>query len=148
MEGGKEIVPIIKYLNKKGISVMGHVGLLPQTAVSFNVRGKNTIQKNKIFNDAMAISKSGAFAIIIECVVESLAKIITDNVKIPTIGIGASKFCDGQILVTDDMLGLTDFNPKFVKKYKNLNKEIEKSIIKYSNDVKYSRFPSIKNTYR
>ena len=127
---------------------MGHVGLLPQTAVNFNVRGKNTIQKNKIFNDAMAISKSGAFAIIIECVVESLAKIITDNVKIPTIGIGASKFCDGQILVTDDMLGLTDFNPKFVKKYKNLNKEIEKSIIKYSNDVKYSRFPSIKNTYR
>jgi 3-methyl-2-oxobutanoate hydroxymethyltransferase len=148
IEGGKEMVNIIKYLIKNGIPVMGHIGLLPQTALNFKVRGKNDIQKNKILNDALAISKSGAFAIIIECVVESLAKVITKSVKIPTIGIGASKFCDGQILVTDDMLGMTDFSPKFVKKYKNLNKEIENSIIKYANDVKHSRFPSSKNTYR
>ena len=148
IEGGKEMVNIIEYLIKNGIPVMGHIGLLPQTALNFKVRGKNDIQKNKILNDALAISKSGAFAIIIECVVESLAKVITKSVKIPTIGIGASKFCDGQILVTDDMLGMTDFSPKFVKKYKNLNKEIENSIIKYANDVKHSRFPSSKNTYR
>ena len=110
-----KIVKIIKHLIKKGIPVMGHVGLLPQTSTNFKVKGRNFIQKKQILKDAMAISNSGVFAIVIECVVESLAKKITKNVSIPTIGIGASKFCDGQILVTEDMLGLSDFAPKFVK---------------------------------
>jgi len=84
--------------------------------------------KKQILQDAMALSNSGVFAIVIECVVESLAKKITDSVSVPTIGIGASKYCDGQILVTDDMIGLSNFRPRFVKKYSNVKKIIEKSV--------------------
>ena len=148
LEGGIKIVNIIKYLVKKGIPVMGHVGLMPQTSINFKVKGKNFVQKKKILKDALAISNSGAFAIIIECVVENLARKITKSVSIPTIGIGASKYCDGQILVTEDMLGLSDFSPKFVKQYANLNKIMEKSIKNYVKDVKMRRFPSFKNVYR
>ena len=148
LEGGKKITGIIKHLTKKKIPVMGHIGLLPQTSINFKVKGKNSIQKEKIFKDAIAISKSGVFAIIIECVVEDLAKKITKTVTVPTIGIGASKSCDGQILVTDDILGLSDLRPKFVKRYTNLKTLIEKSIKNYSRDVKMRRFPSNKNIYR
>jgi len=112
------------------------------------VKGKNFVQKKQILKDALAISNSGVFAIIIECVVENLARKITKSVSIPTIGIGASKYCDGQILVTEDMLGLSDFSPKFVKQYANLNKIMEKSIKNYVKDVKMRRFPSFKNVYR
>ena len=148
LEGGIKIVNIIKYLVKKGIPVVGHVGLMPQTSTNFKVKGKNFVQKKKILKDALAISNSGAFAMIIECVVENLARKITKSVSIPTIGIGASRYCDGQILVTEDMLGLSDFSPKFVKQYTNLNKIMEKSIKNYVNDVKMRRFPSFKNVYR
>ena len=106
------------------------------------------IPRKKILQDAIAVSNSGAFAIVIECVVESLAKKITKKVSIPTIGIGASKYCDGQILVIDDMLGLSDFFPKFVKKYSNLSEIIEKSVKNYTKDVKTRRFPSSKNVYK
>ena len=148
LEGGIKIVNIIKYLVKKGIPVVGHIGLMPQTSINFKVKGKNFVQKKKILKDALAISNSGAFAMIIECVVENLARKITKSVSIPTIGIGASKYCDGQILVTEDMLGLSDFSPKFVKQYANLNKIMEKSIKNYVKDVKMRRFPSFKNVYR
>ena len=147
LEGGKKIVSIIKYITKKGIPVMGHVGLLPQTSKTFKVRGKNLSQRKKIYEDAKLISNAGVFAIVVECVIENLAKKITKNISIPTIGIGASKSCDGQILVTDDMLGMSGIYPKFVKKYTNLNKEINKSIKKYVTDVKTRRFPSFKNVY-
>ena len=148
LEGGKKIVNIIKYLTKKKIPVMGHVGLLPQTSINFKVRGKNLTQEKKILEDAKAVSNSGVFAIIVECVVENLAKKITKSVSVPTIGIGASKYCDGQILVIDDMLGLSDFFPKFVKQYSNLKKIIKKSIKNYANDVKLRKFPSNKNVYK
>ena len=148
LEGGKKIVNIIKYLIKKGIPVMGHIGVLPQTSTNFKVKGKNFIQKKKILDDAIAISNSGVFAIVLECVVEDLAKIITKSVSVPTIGIGASKYCDGQILVTDDMLGLSDFFPKFVKQYSNLKKVIEKSVKNYVRDVKLRKFPSDQNVYK
>ena len=148
LEGGKKIVNIIKYLVKKGIPVIGHIGLLPQTSTNFKVKGKNNMQQKKIIEDAIEVSNSGVFAIIIECVVEKLAKIITRNVSIPTIGIGASKYCDGQILVTDDMLGLSDLSPKFVRKYSNLSKVIEKCVKNYVQDVKMRRFPSTKNVYK
>jgi len=148
LEGGKKIVNIIKYLIKKGIPVMGHIGVLPQTSTNFKVKGKNFIQKKQILDDAIAISNSGVFAIVLECVVEDLAKIITKSVSVPTIGIGASKYCDGQILVTDDMLGLSDFFPKFVKQYSNLKKVIEKSVKNYVRDVKLRKFPSDKNVYK
>ena len=147
LEGGKKIVKIIRYLTKRGIPVMGHVGLLPQTSTNFKTKGKNFAEKKQIFEDAIDVSNSGAFAIVIECVPENLAKKITENVSIPTIGIGASMHCDGQILVTDDMIGLSDFLPKFVKRYSNLKKVIEKSIKNYSEDVKLRRFPSYKNVY-
>ena len=148
LEGGKKVAKIIKYLVDKGIPVMGHVGLLPQSSVSFKLKGKNFMQRKKILQDAIAVSNSGAFAIVIECVVESLAKKITKKVSIPTIGIGASKYCDGQILVIDDMLGLSDFFPKFVKRYSNLREIIDKSIKNYTKDVKTRRFPSSKNVYK
>ena len=148
LEGGKKIAKIVNFLVKKGIPVLGHVGLLPQTSRNFKARGKSSIERKKIFKDAIAISKSGAFAIIIECVVEGLAKEITENILIPTIGIGASRYCDGQILVTEDLTGLSDFSPKFVKQYANLNKSIEKSIKNYVKDVKMKRFPFTKNVYK
>jgi 3-methyl-2-oxobutanoate hydroxymethyltransferase len=148
LEGGKKIADIIKYLTKRKIPVMGHIGLLPQTSRNFKVKGKNLLQKKNILNDAIEVSRSGAFAIIIECVVEDLAKKITKSIPIPTIGIGASKYCDGQILVTDDILGLSDLMPKFVKRYASLKKNIEKSIKNYSQDVKTKRFPSNKNLYK
>ena len=148
LEGGKEMANTIKYLTKKGIPVIGHVGLLPQTSSNFKVKGKNFTQEKKIFEDALAISNSGVFAIIVECVVENLAKRITKNVAIPTIGIGASKYCDGQILVTEDILGLSGFHPKFVKQYANLSKLAEKSIKNYAKDVKKRRFPFSENVYK
>jgi 3-methyl-2-oxobutanoate hydroxymethyltransferase len=148
LEGGKKIVNIIKYLTKRKIPVMGHVGLLPQTAINFKVKGKNLLQKKKILEDAKAVSNSGAFAIVIECVIENLAKLITKNIPVPTIGIGASKYCDGQILVIDDMLGLSDYYPKFVKQYSNLKKVIEKSVKNYTKDVRLRKFPFNKNVYK
>ena len=148
LEGGKKIVNIIKHLTKKRIPVMGHIGLLPQTAINFKVKGKNLNQKKRILDDAKAVSNSGAFAIIIECVIENLAKLITKSISVPTIGIGASKYCDGQILVIDDMLGLSDYYPKFVKKYSNLKKVIEKSIKNYAKDVRLKKFPFNKNIYK
>ena len=148
LEGGKKIINIIKYLIKKGIPVMGHVGLLPQYSSTFRLKGKNLSQKKQILEDALALSKSGVFAIVIECVVESLARVITNTVKVPTIGIGASKYCDGQILVTDDMIGLSNFYPKFVKKYSDIRKIIKKSVRNYCYDIKHKRFPSAKNVYK
>ena len=147
LEGGKKIVNIIKYLTKKGIPVMGHVGLLPQYSSNFKLKGKNFIQKKKILEDAVALSNSGVFAIVIECVVESLAKKITNKVSVPTIGIGASKYCDGQILVTDDLLGLSNFTPRFIIRYSNLKKIINKSVLRFRHDVINKNFPSRKNIY-
>ena len=148
LEGGTKIVKIVEHLVKKGIPVLGHIGLLPQTSSNFKVIGKSSLERKRILKDALAISNSGAFGIIIECVVENLAKKITRNIPIPTIGIGASKYCDGQILVTEDMVGLSDFFPKFVRQYAKLNKSIEKCVKKYVKDVKMKRFPFTKNVYK
>tara|TARA_B100001123_G_C15291890_1_gene1017761 strand:+ start:305 stop:1087 length:783 start_codon:yes stop_codon:yes gene_type:complete len=148
LEGGKEKINIIKYLIKKKIPIMGHIGLLPQSSSSFKLQGKKLLQKKKILEDAIALSNSGVFAIVIECVVEDLAKKITNNVLVPTIGIGASKHCDGQILVIDDLVGLNSFYPKFVKKYSNIKKNIEKAVRNYCYEVKKRKFPSNKHVYR
>ena len=148
LEGGKNIANIARHLVKKGIPVMGHIGLLPQSTKKFKIKGKDIIQKKKILEDAVALSSSGVFAIVIECVIESLAKTITKKIAVPTIGIGASKYCDGQILVSDDMLGMSNFYPKFVKQYSKIGKIIEKSVKKYCKDVKLRRFPSTKHAYK
>ena len=148
LEGGKKISNIVKYLTNRKIPVMGHVGYLPQSSSTFKLMGKNEKQKKQILDDAVALSNSGVFAIVIECVVENLAKKITKVLPIPTIGIGASKNCDGQVLVTDDMLGVSGFYPRFVKKYSKVKKIIEISVKNYCEDVKKRRFPSTHNIYR
>ena len=148
LEGGKKIINIVKYLVKKGIPVMGHIGLLPQHSKKYKIQGKKLIQKKEILSDAKKLSDSGVFAIVIECVLESLAKKITKEIPIPTIGIGASKHCDGQILVSDDMLGMSNYYPKFVKKYSSISNIIEKSVKAYCKDVKLRKFPSGNHVYR
>tara|TARA_B100000287_G_scaffold430151_1_gene484851 strand:+ start:3199 stop:3981 length:783 start_codon:yes stop_codon:yes gene_type:complete len=147
LEGGKKIANIVKYLVKKGIPVMGHIGLLPQHSKKYKVQGKKLIQKKEILNDAKKLYESGVFAVVIECVLENLARKITKEIPIPTIGIGASKHCDGQILVSDDMLGMSNYYPKFVKKYSSISRIIEKSVKAYCQEVKLKKFPSRKHVY-
>ena len=148
LEGGKKIIKIIDHLVRNKVQVMGHIGLLPQTEKGkFRYKGRNKTEKNRILNDAKALSSSGVFSIVLECVEKSLAKTITNLIKVPTIGIGASSYCDGQILVTDDLLGLNLNNFRFVKKYVNLRKIINKSVILFKKEVIKKNFPKNKNTY-
>ena len=148
LEGGKKIVKIVKNLVKNKISVMGHLGLLPQSQTGkFRFKGKKKSERTKIFNDAKLLEDAGVFSIVLECVENSLAKLITNSIKIPTIGIGASLFCDGQVLVTDDLLGLNPIKFRFVKKYGNLSKNINLAVKNFSNDVKKENFPKKKHSY-
>ena len=117
LEGGKKISKIITTLVKNNIPVMGHLGLLPQSDKTFKFKGKKESERKNILEDAKLLEKLGAFSIVLECVESSLAKKITNNINIPTIGIGSSKYCDGQILVLDDLIGLNPMNVRFVKKY-------------------------------
>ncbi len=134
---------IIKELVKNKIPVMGHIGFTPQFKKKFKIQGTSKKELLKLISDAKLIEKAGAFSIVLECLSINSARIITNQLKIPTIGIGSSKYCDGQILVTDDMLGLSGFYPKFVKKYVNLERIIEKAVKKYTRDVKKNKFPTI-----
>ena len=136
---------IIKALVKLKIPVMGHIGFTPQYKKKFKIEGKNKIEEKKLIKESLLIENAGAFSIVLECITPNVAKEITKLLKIPTIGIGSSAYCDGQILVTDDILGLSGFYPKFVKKYANLNTIIEKVIKKYSKEVKTKVFPNNKN---
>ena len=124
---------------------MGHIGYTPQFKSKFKLEGISKKESNNLLREAKLIEKAGAFSLVLECITPNTAKLITKKIKIPTIGIGASLFCDGQILVTDDMLGLSGFYPKFVKKYANLNRIIEKAVKKYTRDIKSKKFPSRKN---
>ena len=145
IESNNKNQKIIKALTKKNIPVMGHIGYTPQFKNKFKIEGKTKIETNKLLKEAKSIEKAGAFSIVLECISPKAAKLITKNLQIPTIGIGSSVNCDGQILVTDDMLGLSGFYPKFVKKYLNLNRIIEKAVKKYTRDVKSKKFPTFKN---
>ena len=148
LEGGKKIIKIIKHLIKNKVQVMGHIGLLPQSQKGkFRFKGKNKTEKSKIFNDAKILSSSGVFSIVLECVEKSLAKQITSLIKVPTIGIGASAYCDGQVLVTDDLLGLNPTNFRFVKKYANLRRIIDQSARLFKQEVMKKSFPKRKNSY-
>ena len=126
---------------------MGHIGFTPQFKKKFKVEGKNKNEQIKLLKHAQSIEKAGAFSIVLECISKTSAKKITKSIKIPTIGIGSSKECDGQILVTDDVLGLSGFYPKFVKKYANLEKIIKNAIKKFNLDVRSNKFPSSKNSF-
>ena len=147
LEGGKKIYEIIKTLIKNNIPVMGHLGLLPQTDKTFKFKGKKNAERDKILEDAKLLEEAGVFSIVLECIETSLAKLVTKNIKVPTIGIGASKYCDGQILVFDDLIGLNQMNYKFVKKYANIRKYISNAVSNYSNEVRKIKFPNKKNSF-
>jgi 3-methyl-2-oxobutanoate hydroxymethyltransferase len=147
LEGGKKITKIINTLVKNNIPVMGHLGVLPQSDKKFKFKGENKVEKENILRDAKLLELSGAFSMVLECIETSLAKLVTDSIGIPTIGIGASKNCDGQILVFDDLIGLNPIKVRFVKKYTNIKRELSKAVSKYANDVKKRKFPSKKYSY-
>jgi len=148
LEGGKKIISQINYLIKNKISVMGHLGLLPQTAKGkFKSKGKTEKEKKQLFNDALLLQKSGVFAIVLECIKASTAKQITKYLKIPTIGIGSSAHCDGQVLVTDDLLGLNETNIRFVKKFINVKKYINQGLKRFTSEVRLKKYPSKKYSY-
>ena len=148
LEGGKKVISQINCLIKNKIPVMGHLGLLPQTAKGkFKSKGKTEKEKKQLINDALLLQKNGVFAIVLECIKASTAKQITQYLKIPTIGIGSSAHCDGQVLVTDDLIGLNETNIRFVKKFINVRKYINQGLKRFMSEVKLKRYPSKKHSY-
>lgn len=145
LEGGKTVCPQIQAITNAGIPVMAHLGLTPQSIHAFGghrVQGKTEEAAKKLLEDARAVEKAGAFAVVLECVPSKLAALITKELTIPTIGIGAGNQCDGQILVYQDLLGMfSDFTPKFVKKYGNVGEELLRSFTAYAEDVRKGAFP-------
>ena len=151
LEGGAKISKVIKLLVKNKIPVMSHIGLQPQKISNkkkFKVLGRSHEEEKKIIKDLKSIESAGSFSVVLESVTESLANKISKISKIPVIGIGASNTCDGQILVTEDLLGLTYRSPKFAKKYINLRTKIEEAVKKYSKDVINRKFPGKNNIYK
>lgn len=151
LEGGKRMAETIRFLTERGVPVMAHIGLTPQSSHvmgGFKTQGRDEESWLEHEEDARAVSQAGAFALVLEGMVEPLAARITKQVDIPTIGIGASAECDGQILVLEDMLGLNPTPPKFVKVYGNLGGQIEAAVKAYAEDVKTREFPTEKEVYR
>ena len=151
LEGGKEVCPQIRAIVDASIPVMAHIGLTPQSVNAFGgfkVQGKEEDSARKILEDAKAVEQAGAFAVVLECIPAKLAALITDSIGIPTIGIGAGPHCDGQVLVCQDMLGMTeDFTPKFVKNYGQLNLKMRKAFADYADDVRQGSFPAPEHTF-
>ena len=148
LEGGKKIISIVKTLVKNKIPVMGHLGILPQTEKKFTFKGKKIDEINELLRDSKLLEEAGIFSIVLECVEEKLAKKITEQLKIPTIGIGSSTNCDGQVLVTDDLIGLNKTNLKFVKKFADVRKVIRNAVKKYRSEVLKKRFPKSKHSFK
>jgi 3-methyl-2-oxobutanoate hydroxymethyltransferase len=151
LEGGKVLAPTVEFLTSRGIPVMAHVGLTPQAVNmlgGYGVRGKSDAEAKAIVDDAMAMSDAGAFAMVIEGVLEHIAVEITQKVACPTIGIGASALCDGQVLVTEDMLGLFERTPKFVKRYAGMSQFVGTAVAEYANEVRARTFPGTAQTYQ
>jgi len=148
IEGGFKKIKIIKHLIKNNIPVMGHLGLLPQsTKGKFKSKGKSIKERNELIRDCKILEDAGVFSIVLECIESKLAREITNIIKIPTIGIGSSNNCDGQILVIDDILGLTDLKMKFVKKFVDVKKLIAYGAKKFKKEVKSKKYPSQKHSY-
>ena len=151
LEGGTLIKETVKYITERGIPVMGHIGLQPQSVIldgGYKIKGRDKFEWKKYIDDAISLENAGAFSIVLEGMAEPLADEITKILNIPTIGIGASVKCDGQVLVTEDMLGLTNISPKFVKEYINIRAPIENAIKEYVSEVKSEKFPSEEHTYQ
>ena len=147
LEGGKKIFKIIQTLIKNKIPVMGHLGVLPQSAKNFKFKGKEIAERKIMLRDSKLLEEAGVFSIVLECVESSLAKKITQAISIPTIGIGASMHCDGQVLVTDDLIGLNKIKARFVKKYSNIEKQINDAVLKFKKDIFRNKFPTKKHSY-
>jgi 3-methyl-2-oxobutanoate hydroxymethyltransferase len=150
VEAGPTVAENIEYMVRRGIPVMGHVGLRPQAVMvegGFKAKGKADHERVRILDEARAATEAGAFAVVVEGVAEGLAREITEAIEAPTIGIGASAGCDGQILVTDDMLGLFDWTPKFVRRYGDIRGEIAKAVAAYADDVRNRTFPGPAEIY-
>ena len=150
LEGGAELANTIRFLSERGIPVMAHIGLMPQhmhRVGGFKTQGKEITARRAILADAKAIAEAGAFAVVIEGVVESLAAEITRAISIPTIGIGASPKCDGQVLVVDDMLGMFERGPRFVKRFADLRIAIDEAAARYAKEVRSGAFPSAAQCY-
>lgn len=150
LETSIEMAEIVAFLVKRGIPVMGHVGLRPQAILAeggFKAKGRTESERERVLAEARAVAEAGAFCIVIEGVAESLAREITETIDVPTIGIGASAACDGQVLVVNDMLGMFDWTPKFVRKYADLRTEIDRAAAAFASDVKTRRFPAEVETY-
>lgn len=153
LEGGAEVCELVQKLTQAGIPVVGHIGLTPQSVNQlggFKVQGKSAEAAQKLLDDARALEQAGAFAIVLECVPEALAAKVTESLKTAaTIGIGAGKYCDGQVLVCNDLLGYTDgFCPKFVKRYADLHSEMVSAFKAYAADVKARSFPAAEHTFK
>jgi len=151
LEGGEEMAETIAFLTLRGIPVIGHVGLTPQAVNmlgGYGARGREDLEAEKILADARAVAEAGAFCMVVEGVMEELASRISAEVAIPIIGIGASAECDGQVLVTEDMLGLFERTPRFVKRYDNLAERVSAAAASYADEVRSRAFPSADETYR
>ena len=151
LEGGEAMAPTIRFLTERGIPVIGHVGLTPQAVNvlgGYGARGRDKAEAKKILADAKAVDQAGAFCIVVEGVLEDIASDVTKNVAAPVIGIGASPQCDGQVLVTEDMLGLFERTPRFVKRYADLANEIGEAAATYAAEVRARTFPTSEQTYR
>ncbi len=148
LEGGKKIIEIIKFLVKNKINVMGHLGILPQSQKGkFRYKGKTITERKKLLQDALLLQSSGVFSIVLECIETNLAKKITNELAIPTIGIGSSVHCDGQVLVTDDLIGLNLTSIKFVKNFYKIRKHIDLAVKKFKKEVENKKYPSKKFSY-
>ena len=152
LEGGSEVCPLVKKMVTAGIPVMGHIGLTPQSVNQFGgfkVQGKDVAAAQKLVDDAKALEAAGAFSIVLECVPAALAAKVSEMISIPTIGIGAGNGCDGQVLVCNDLLGVSNgFTPKFVKKYRDLHQEIVGAVSEYISDVRDRSFPAPEHTFK
>ena len=148
VEGGTRVKEIVKHLVKNKIPVLGHIGITPQTTKGkFRSKGKNESEKRKLLKDAQDLEQSGAFGIVLECIYSDISKTITNLINIPTIGIGASVNCDGQVLVTDDLIGLNQTKIKFVKKFLNVKKYINLGLRRFAFEVRSKKYPTKKHSY-
>ncbi|MET0307962.1 MAG: 3-methyl-2-oxobutanoate hydroxymethyltransferase [Sphingomonas sp.] len=150
LEGGETMAPVVEFLTRRGIPVMGHIGLTPQAVNAlggYAARGRSNAEHAKIIDDARAIADAGAFGIVAEGVVETLANEVTAAVPVPVIGIGASAQCDGQVLVIDDMLGMFERTPRFVKKFDDLAGRISAAVETYAAEVRSRAFPGAEQVY-
>ncbi len=151
LEGGEEVVPSLERIISAGMPVMGHLGLTPQSIYKFgtyNVRAKEKVEAEKLKRDAKLLEKAGCFAIVLEKIPATLAKEVSESIKVPTIGIGAGPHCDGQVLVMHDMLGInTEFKPRFLRQYLNIHEQSTAAVKNYINDVRSGSFPNEKEQY-